>query len=298
MTPDVHPFAHSLAAIMKASSNMKVYTLMQDDKRKNTAFMTEHGLSLYFEHGGKRILFDTGASDSFIYNATLLGIDLLKVDVCVISHAHATSTGGLRHFLDINEKATVYMKHAARGDFYIKKPFSQEHTRIDPVLFRDYADRIKLIEYDAEIADGVIAANAEKYRHYPLYSSLMYKKQDGVLVHDDLAHELFVAVKTENGVVVLTGCSHHGVINILKTADEKFGRVSAIAGGFHLNGTRCLGLRHKSEPAIEVRAIAKYLSSNRIKHVYTGHCTGDKQLEKLELHARANRLYAGDILEL
>ena len=176
MTPAVHYFMHSPAVPTKASGNMKIYTLMQDDKRRNTAFITEHGLSLYFEHGGKRILFDTGASDSFIYNATLLGIDLHKVDVCVISHAHTTSTGGLKHFLDINNRATVYMKHAARGDFYIKKLFSQEQTSIDSALFRDYADRIKLIEDDAEIADGVIAANTKKYRHYPLYSSLMYKK--------------------------------------------------------------------------------------------------------------------------
>ena len=276
---------------------MKVYTLMQDNKRSNTAFITEHGLSLYFEHGGQRILFDTGASDSFIYNATLLGIDLMKVDVCVVSHAHATSTGGLRHFLDINDRAVVYMKYAAKGEFYIKKLFSQERTSIDPALFREYSSRLKLIEEDTEIADGVFAANVNKYRHYPLYSSLMYKKQDGVLVRDDLAHEMFVAVKTDNGVVVLTGCSHHGVINILKTADEKFGRVCAVVGGFHLNGTSCLGIRRKKEPAVEVRAIAKYLSKNRIKHVYTGHCTGDRQLEKLELHARAKRIYAGDILE-
>lgn len=277
---------------------MKVYALMQDDKRRNSAFMAEHGLSLYFEHGGKRILFDTGASDSFIYNATLLGIDLSKVDVCVLSHAHNTSTGGLRYFLNINDRAKVYMKHAARGDFYIKKLFSQERTSIDPVLFQTHSDRLKLIEEDTEIADGVYAANVKKYRHYPLYSSLMYKKQDGVFVRDDLAHEIFVAIRTVRGIVVLTGCSHHGVINILKTADENYGRVYGVAGGFHLNGTSCLGFRRKKEPAIEVRAIAKYLSSHRIKKVYTGHCTQQKQFEKLELHARAKRIYTGDILEL
>ena len=277
---------------------MKVYTLMHDDKRKNTAFMTEHGLSLYFEYGDRRVLFDTGASDSFIYNATLLGIDLSKVDVCVISHAHSTSTGGLKYFFDINDRAQVYMKHAARGDYYIKKLFSQERTSIDPVLFKTYADRLHLIEGDTPITAGVVATNVNKYRHYPIYTSLMYKKQDDEMVRDDLAHELFLSVQTDNGVVVLTGCSHHGVINILKTAEDKFGPVAGIVGGFHLNGTSCLGLRRRKEPAVEVRAIARYLSNNRIKYVYTGHCTGERQFEKLELHARAKKIYSGDIIEL
>ena len=67
---------------------MKIYTLIEDTKPSGTAYLYEHGLSLYFEHGGKRILFDTGASDRFVYNATLLGLDLVKVDCCVISHAH------------------------------------------------------------------------------------------------------------------------------------------------------------------------------------------------------------------
>ena len=277
---------------------MKVYTLIQEHKRKNTAFTIEHGLSLYFEYGKSRILFDTGASDSFIYNATLLGIDLSKVDVCVISHAHASSTGGLAHFLSINDRATVYMKHAARGDYYIKKLFGTEKTSIDASLFQKYSDRLRLIESDTQIADGVIASNINKYRHYPLFSTIMYKKQNDALVRDDLAHELFVAVKTDSGVVVLTGCSHHGVINILKTADEKFGRVSGVIGGFHLSGTHCLGFQRKKEPAIEIRAIAKYFASNRIKNVYTGHGTGAKQFEKLELHGRVKKIHSGDIVEL
>lgn len=283
---------------MKASIDMKLYTLMHDGKRKNAAFLTEHGLSLYFEYGGRRILFDTGASDSFIYNATLLGIDLSKVDVCVISHAHSTSTGGLKHFFDINDRAEVYMKHAARGDYYIKKLFSHERTSIDPDLFKAHADRLHLIESDTPITDGVMAANVNKYRHYPVYTSIMYKKQDGEMVRDDLAHELFLAVQTDRGTIVLTGCSHHGVINVLKTAEEKFGSVAGVIGGFHLSGTSCIGFRRKKEPAMEVRTIAKYLSTNRIKYVYTGHCTSEKQFEKLELHARAKKIYSGDIIEI
>ena len=96
---------------------MKIYILIEDSKPKGSAFIAESGLCLYFVYQGKRILFDTGASDAFIYNATLLGIDLLKVDMCILSHAHEGHTGGLAYFLGINKDAPVYMKSAARGEF-------------------------------------------------------------------------------------------------------------------------------------------------------------------------------------
>ncbi|MDD5018783.1 MAG: MBL fold metallo-hydrolase, partial [Eubacteriales bacterium] len=93
-------------------------------------------------------------------------------------------------------------------------------------------------------------------------------------------------------------CSHHGIINILMTAAEKFGGVSGVIGGFHLNGIRCYGFRRKKEPYAEMRAIAKYLKSNKIKNIYTGHCTGEKPLEKLELLARVKKMHSGDIIEV
>ena len=203
---------------------MKIYTLMEDSKRKNTAFIAEHGFSLYFEHGGKRILFDTGASGSFIYNATLLGIDLSKVDICIISHAHPGHTGGLPHFLDINSDAKVYMKTAARGEYYIKRLFKHEISGMPRTIFEKYADRIVFMGEDTQIIPGVFAASAHKHRRLPLYSSVMYEKRDGQLVRDDLKHELFLVVKTDDNAVVITGCAHHGLINILMTAGEKIRR--------------------------------------------------------------------------
>lgn len=70
----------------------------------------EHGLSLYIEIQGNRILFDTGASDLFIRNARLLRIDLQKVDYLILSHGHSDHTGGLRYFLELNTQATVVCK--------------------------------------------------------------------------------------------------------------------------------------------------------------------------------------------
>lgn len=275
---------------------MKIYTLMEDEKQKNTGFLAEHGLSLYFEHGGKRILFDTGASDAFVFNATLLGIDLNKIDICIISHAHDDHIGGLGAFLGINNHAIVYLKTAIRGDFYTKNFSKKERTSLYPSFFDKYADRLHFFDGQIEVAPGVTAASAMKYRRLPLYASQMLEKKGELFVSDLLDHELYVVIKENDGVVVLTGCAHHGVLNILMSAEENFGAIKGVVGGFHLNGS---GKHNRmKEPESEIVAIAKYLENNKIKKVFTGHCTGAKPFEKLSLMSRAKKMSAGDILDI
>lgn len=80
--------------------------------------LPEHGFSLYFEHLGKKWLLDTGASSQFINNAKNLGIDLSKVDHLVLSHVHYDHTGGLRSFLEINDRAPVYLSRTVQGNAY------------------------------------------------------------------------------------------------------------------------------------------------------------------------------------
>ncbi len=277
---------------------MKVFTLIEDSRKEHSGLAAEHGLSLYFKQGGKRILFDTGASGLFVYNATLMGIDLSNVDICVISHAHSDHAGGLKHFLELNSKAKVYMRKEAAGDYYIKRMFKLCKAGIEPEIFEQYRDRIVFIEQDTEIAEGVYAAGIDKHRNYPGFTSLMYKMQDSRLVRDDLAHELFLAVKSRDGVVVLTGCAHKGVLNILMTAKEKFGDIKGVIGGFHLDGKERFGTIRKRVPDMELKAISKYINNNRIKNVYTGHCTGEKAQERLELFARVKKLYTGEVIEI
>ncbi len=277
---------------------MKIYTLIEDSKPKGSAFIAEHGLSLYFEHEGKRILFDTGGSDAFVYNATLLGIDLLKVDICIISHTHDDHTGGLDHFLEINKQAKVYMKRTAQGDFYVRNVTKLQYAGIDQTLFEKYPDRFSFIDEDTEIVSGLFAVSANKHRRMPLYSTMMYEKRDDLLIRDDLSQELFIVVRRKENVIVLTGCSHNGILNILMTAEEKFGPVSAVVGGFHLSGTRRMGLQAFQEPGSEIQAIIRHINHKKIKKVYSGHCTGEKVLEKLELLARVKKIQAGDVFEI
>jgi 7,8-dihydropterin-6-yl-methyl-4-(beta-D-ribofuranosyl)aminobenzene 5'-phosphate synthase len=126
----------------------------------------------------------------------------------------------------------------------------------------------------------------------------MYEKRNDVLLRDDLTQEQFLAARGSDGVTVVTGCSHNGILNILQTAEEKFGPVSALIGGFHLGGARRMGMPAFQEPAGEIAAFARYINLKKIKKVYTGHCTGEKALEKLEMLARVKKMQTGDIIEI
>ena len=277
---------------------MKIYVLIEDSKPKGSAFIAESGLCLYFVYQGKRILFDTGASDAFIYNATLLGIDLLKVDMCILSHAHEGHTGGLAYFLGINKDAPVYMKSAARGEFYIRRLTKLEYAGMDRSLLEKYPDRFRFIDDDVEILDGLYLSGVQKHRKPPLFASMMYEKRGDALVRDDLSQELFLAMRGDEGVTVINGCSHNGLINVLMTAEEKYGPVSAVVGGFHLSSARRSGIPAFQEPAGETAAIIRYINQKKIKKVYTGHCTVEESLEKLEMMARVKRIRSGDVIEI
>ena len=96
---------------------MKIVNLIEDTKGVNGCHH-EHGLSFYIETENHKLLLDTGATDAFLDNAIVLGIDLKKVDTVIISHGHYDHTGGLLAFTAINPSAKIYIQKAACGEFY------------------------------------------------------------------------------------------------------------------------------------------------------------------------------------
>ena len=83
------------------------WTVLSDNRSCNPALETEHGLSILLTTERHNILLDTGASDLFIRNAELLGVNLSDVDYVFISHGHSDHAGGLRYFLEHNQKAQI-----------------------------------------------------------------------------------------------------------------------------------------------------------------------------------------------
>jgi len=276
---------------------MKITVLIEDQKPSRNDLKYEHGVSLYCESNGSAFLFDLGATDAFLENARTLKADVSKADFAVISHAHYDHGGGLAAFFAANPSAKVYISAYAGGEYYVKQLKTHEYAGLDRVLLSLNEDRLCTIREDTEIAPGIhIVSHLSTPHPLPAFCRLMEEKQDGNYLPDPLLHEIFLCAVEEDGVKVLTGCSHHGILNILENAQDRFGPLSALVGGFHLYGTRIFGLRLYGESAKSVQNIASKLCG--IKKIHTGHCTGMKAFKTLRDIAGAVYLKTGDVLEI
>jgi len=240
-----------------------VTTLIENRKINDVeGVVTENGLSLYIERHGQTILFDTGGSDKFIRNAEKLGVDLKNVDIVVISHGHMDHVGGLPYFLELNNKAIVYMNKKAQNSPELKNVLSR--------MENEYSNRIQSIDEFTEIAKDTYI--------------LTEIKGNGL-------NEIVLLLKDRFGVVLFTGCSHSGILNIIEAVTKEFPNVfiKAVFGGFHLSG----------QSSNEVERLGKQMYNFHIGKIYTGHCTGIKAYlilksflgAKVEYLATGSRIY-------
>ena len=193
---------------------MKITVLIENNSRIDNYLIAEPGLSLLVEEGERKVLFDTGYSDAFIKNAKKLHIDLNKVTDIVISHGHNDHTRGLAF---LNLTGTNLYAHPNIFDVKI----DENNLRYGcPISQNELSNRYNLILSKKPVA---ISENIVFLGEIP-----GNKSQD----IDDTA----LAFKGEKGVFIITGCSHSGIINIIKYAKQvcQTNDITGIFGGFHL----------------------------------------------------------------
>ena len=113
---------------------MKLITLVENSQGASGC-ACEHGLSIYIETNKHKILLDTGASDAFIKNAEMLGVNLAEVDMLVLSHGHYDHAGGIMDFVKINPRATIYMRPTAVKSYYSLKASGVHYIGLDERIF-------------------------------------------------------------------------------------------------------------------------------------------------------------------
>ncbi len=238
------------------------------DNRISSPLVSEHGLSVFLETSRHRLLLDTGASDAFLRNAQTLGVDLTTVDYVFISHGHSDHAGGLKYFLDSNQRAKVIMSpHALTGQYYSMK--NRLHS-ITPVWRDIPANRLLAVDANTTIdADLLVMAHIPQHHAMPKGNhKLMVKTESGQLVPDDFRHEL--TLYTEG--LLFTGCAHSGLENILAACPW---RVDIVLGGYHL--------LDGYESRQELLALASRLTTHYpATQFLTSHCTGDETLQLLQ----------------
>ena len=264
---------------------MKVTVLIENTRLADRDDLrAENGLSLYIQRDGMQILFDTGVTEAFGRNAERLGIDIQEVDMAVVSHHHFDHGGGLAYFLETNQKAKVYLRRWDGGDCYFRAfGIINKFVGLDRTLFQKHAGRFVFVDAFTEIAPDVFILVEIGNRYpQPKGNRYLFVRDGDAYRLDSFEHELVMVVREKEGLVVFTGCSHRGILNMVAAASGQFDGLSikAVFGGFHLIGLPILNRMAGSKG--EVESIGKEMLKYPIEKAYTGHCTGARAYRVLK----------------
>ncbi len=258
---------------------MKVISLIDNTRlpgREDLA--TEHGLALCILTRGQQILFDTGVSGVFHSNAQKLNVDTAQATLAVISHHHFDHGGGLATFFEANQQAQVYLRNSRTEDFYFEFYYPiRRWVGLDKSLFKRYSHRFAWISQSCEIAPGVFILTqiGEQYPP-PKGNRHLFAGTGRSRERDDFEHELILVVREDAGLTVFSGCSHHGILNMLEAVLEQFPdqTIRAVFGGFHLIDLPVIN--NMAGSRAEVEGLGRALLNYPVEKIYTGHCTGNK----------------------
>jgi 7,8-dihydropterin-6-yl-methyl-4-(beta-D-ribofuranosyl)aminobenzene 5'-phosphate synthase len=256
--------------------NLRI-TVLVDDATRDSRLRSEHGLSFWVEADGRKILFDTGQRQALEPNAQQLAVDLGQTDAIVISHGHYDHTGGLLRALARSENAVVYIHPRAFESKYSRRG----KTRSRPIgipeqVASDLLERDRCLTFTRgpmPICPGVWATGQIPRLATLESASGPFFLDEQCTREDDVADDQALYVESRNGLVVVLGCAHSGVVNTLDYVAKLTGKTSmhAVLGGMHL--------AKASEERIEATCAA--LERYRIGFVAPCHCTGKNAIARL-----------------
>jgi 7,8-dihydropterin-6-yl-methyl-4-(beta-D-ribofuranosyl)aminobenzene 5'-phosphate synthase len=253
---------------------MELTVLVDNNTLIDRYFLGEPGVSYLLETGGKRVLFDVGYSDAFLTNARKLSIDLRDVDYVVLSHGHMDHTWGLVPLVRLYTEALI-------EQLPVKKPTLVTHPltlsarrlgnlpEIGSLLTEEKLSGFFHLQLSREpvwlTERLVFLGEIERSNDFEAREPIGKILEEGVEKDDFLLDDSALAYKSPDGLVVITGCSHAGICNIVEQARKVCGdrRVVDIIGGFHL----------LNPPAEQLEGTLEYMESLRPHEVHACHCT-------------------------
>lgn len=266
-------------------------SVLADNRTQSADFGTEHGLCVHLDTGKIKVLLDVGATDVYLRNASVMGLDLAEVDYVFISHAHRDHAGGLKYFLKNNRKAKVILSSSAlTGSFHSSRNGLHD---ISPDWPHEMLEgRLISVDKETEVEGMGIISDISKNHPVPKADKCLYiLTPEGEYVQDDFGHELALQIDG----FLYTGCAHNGLMNILESASAP---VHTVMGGFHMLDASG---NEDYETDVDIIGIAAQLLARYPDTVfYTGHCTGDRvfMLMKRILGNNLRQFYSGKYLEI
>ena len=260
-------------------------TILYDAFSSNLALTRDWGFSALVEHDGKRILFDTGNNpEIFEHNVKALNVDLTKLDFVVISHRHTDHASGLKYLLKINPDVTVYVPADGSNGF--------GGAEFPPAFFRPEPSLpAKMRYFDGAYPEHARAGKLYDSSHFVLVDKLTEVAPGIFLVYTvskiprtlELP-ELTLAIKGPHGLILVDGCSHSGIEEILQAASAVDPHTHIVFGGLHLVQT----------PVPDIDRLADSLKNKwKLDEIAPGHCTGEPAFLRLQKAFGDRYLYAG-----
>lgn len=261
---------------------MKIKVLVDNNTLIDRYFFAEPGVSFLIEDDGVKIIFDVGYSDVFMKNAHKMNISLYDIDYAIISHGHNDHTWGLMPLINLYseskaenirfEKPTLI----AHPDAFLYKEFGPDEE-IGSIIKSESLGRyfdMKLSRDPVWITKNIVfLGEIERKNDFENKEPIGKYKCNGVMKDDYLIDDTALVYKSSEGLVIITGCSHAGICNIIEYAKQicDDNRIVDIIGGFHL-----LNPSKK-----QLLGTVEYMKKENIREIHACHCT-DLQ-SKIEL---------------
>jgi len=235
---------------------------------------TEPGLSLLVTDGETKVLFDVGITDLFDKNAAVMGVDLTDVSVVALSHGHFDHTRGLTHLLTLPwaRQVTVVAHPDAFNDKRIKgEPIGAPVTAAQVAA----VCHLQLSREPVWLTERLVwLGEIPRVCAFETRPAVNQVLQNGVFTDDPLLDDTALAYCGQEGVLVIAGCSHSGICNIVERAKTVCGApVTGVFGGFHL-----------ASDSPMLQRVVDYFEKENIRRLWPCHCTDFPA--KAAIHAR------------
>lgn len=268
-------------------------TVLIENQTNRRDIKAEHGLSFLLEADGKRILFDVGSSGAVWENGEKLGLLPGDVDILVLSHNHYDHAGGFRRGVEMGLRCRVICGEGFFEEKYRRGEAEGIFTRLDSGLTKKFAEeQSEGISFCGEqirlTSHCYVVGRFKRERKWEHISKRYVRPGESGMETDPFEDEVCLVIEETDGMSlgVICGCSHPGIVNVLKTVKERFpGReIDFVAGGIHLMGV-------KEERAMAtVRAVEEL----GVKRLFFNHCTDDEVSAMAKIPA--GRLRSGDCM--
>ncbi|ADJ25793.1 beta-lactamase domain-containing protein [Dehalogenimonas lykanthroporepellens BL-DC-9] len=253
-------------------------------------FKGEWGLSLLIEAYGKRLIFDTGGSDRAVINAWLLSIDLAKIEGIILSHGHGDHTGGLLPVLQAAGEQIIYAHPTVWQERY-SRPGDNEQPQEAGIPYT----RKEIESSGGQLEDAsrpvFINSNIFVFGEIPMKTEmenlepgLLTRQENGFIV-DHFPDEIALGIYSKQGLIVITGCAHRGIINTLHRARDLSGipGIYAVIGGSHLY----------QASKKRISRTAQKLNDYGVRKLGLCHCTGQQAAGLIQKQSGAETILTG-----